>query len=234
MKEFFDKVRHLFDGALTQEQVDGLNQLVDEGILREVPKAQLAYILATTFHETARTMLPIKEYGGPAYFHRMYDIEGARPHVARALGNLEPGDGVKFAGRSYVQTTGRYNYERMGARIGVNLIDNPDRALEVPVALKLLFVGMLEGLYTGKKLGQYINETKTDYRNARRVVNGMDRANLIAGYAKAFRKALDHVDFARPEVDPAPAQSWLGALLALLARLFGGDRAYTPGTGARE
>src|ERR1043166_3168266 len=70
--------------------------------------------LATIAVETAHQFRPIDEFGGPEYWHKMYDIEGERPHVARELGNLTLGDGVKFHGRGLVQTTGRKNYEYGG------------------------------------------------------------------------------------------------------------------------
>ena len=66
------------------EQVEGTEMLLDK--LKGLRTSWVAYALATTFHETAATMQPVMEYGGPAYFKRMYDPEGARPKVAKALG----------------------------------------------------------------------------------------------------------------------------------------------------
>ncbi len=122
----------------------------------------------------------------------MYDIEGDRPHVAKRLGNLQPGDGVKFHGRGYVQLTGRTNYQDMTNRLGVDLVNNPDLALNVDNAVKIIFEGMMKGTYTGKKLADYFNPNKEDWRNARRIVNGTDKATLIAGYGRKFYGAISY------------------------------------------
>ena len=175
---FFDAVRAKF-GPLSQRQVDGFRSLLD--VMSVWPKSWVAYGLATTWHETARTMQPIKEMGGPDYFFRMYDKDGARPKVAASLGNTEPGDGVKFYGRGYVQITGRTNYTKYG------ITSNPDDALKSDVAGRILVDGMTKGVFTGKKLSDYL---PGDYVNARRIINGTDKAESIAGYAQSFETAL--------------------------------------------
>ncbi len=67
----------------------------------------LAYILATAFHETGGLVQPVRERGGAAYLRRRYDVTGDNPARARAHGNLSSGDGVRYAGRGYVQLPGR-------------------------------------------------------------------------------------------------------------------------------
>ena len=156
------------------------------------PIAWTAYPLATAVVETAGTMQPIKEYGGTAYFRRMYDIEGDRPAKARELGNLMPGDGARFCGRGYVQLTGRSNYVRAGRELGLPLTDDPDLALEPAIAAKIMRLGMLEGWFTGKRLETYLpaEASHEQFRNARRIINGLDRADEIAAYAMEFQGAL--------------------------------------------
>lgn len=95
--------------------------------------------IATIAVETAHTFLPIDEYGSAGYFTRMYDIEGARPEVARELGNTHPGDGAKFHGRGLIQTTGEKNYERAKQMLGVDFLAHPEKAKE-PNAAAALFV----------------------------------------------------------------------------------------------
>lgn len=175
---FFAKVRAGL-GALDQDQVDGFNALL--AAMAAWPVSWAAYALATAWHETARTMRPIKELGGEAYFRRMYDPEGERPEVARRLGNRLPGDGARYAGRGYVQITGRANYAKYG------LADDPDRALRPEVAAHIMVDGMQAGAFTGKKLADYL---PGDYVNARRIINGTDKAQAIAGYARVFEAAL--------------------------------------------
>jgi putative chitinase len=187
---FFSSLRvRPFGGSLTQAQVEGIEALLDAAPAG-MDIRWLAYCLATAYHETARTMQPIKEHGGAAYFTRMYDIRGERAHVARALGNTNPGDGAKYAGRGFVQITGRTNYDKAGRLLGIDLIGKPDLALEAVYAAPILYEGMREGWFTGRKLSHYFNAGIDDPVNARRIVNGTDRAEMIAGYHRAFLAAL--------------------------------------------
>lgn len=180
--EFWKAARKLFGGSLTQAQVNGIETILaaSEGL----PIGHRAYLLATARHETADTMQPITEYGGRKYFDK-YDTG----KLAKALGNTpdKDGDGYLYRGRGYVQITGRANYAKAGGKLGVDLIGNPDAALNPDIAARILVRGCSEGWFTGKKLSDYLGD---DFRNARRVVNGTDKAELIMGYAIEFGKAL--------------------------------------------
>jgi hypothetical protein len=46
------------------------------------------------------------------------------------------------------------------------------------------------GDFTGVSLENYFNAAKDDPVNARRVINGLDKANLIAGYHDKFLTAI--------------------------------------------
>jgi len=141
-------------------------------------KAQLAYILATATHESGAGKHMEEFASGRAYEGR------------RSLGNTQPGDGVRFKGRGYVQLTGRRNYTDWSRRLGMDLVGNP-RAVENPqVAAKILVGGMMGGTFTGRGLGSYINGQRTDFVGARRTVNGTDRAGSIAQIAQRLMSAL--------------------------------------------
>lgn len=185
---FFAAVRKAF-GKLTKSQVAGFEAILD--VWGSAAPAFVAYALATAWHETARTMQPIKERGGTAYFKRLYDIKGSNPRLAKRLGNTEPGDGARFCGRGYVQLTGRANYAKASRKLGVDLVDNPDLAMRPDLAAEIMLAGMTEGWFTGKKLADYFGGGKNDPRNARRIINRLDRAADIAGYHKSFLAALE-------------------------------------------
>lgn len=186
-QQFFDAMRAgLLGPDLSQGEVSGCNAILDAA--NGLPLPWAAYMLATAYHETASTMQPVHEAGGPSYFFRKYDIHGGRPDVARDLGNFEPGDGVRFHGRGYVQLTGRRNYAKAARELGVDLIRNPDLALDPEVAAKIMRQGMTEGWFTGLKLSNF--NLPLQYGQARRIINGLDRSALIAGYATRFDMAL--------------------------------------------
>lgn len=181
----FDLIRPLFGGRMTQAQVDGVNAISTACI--GLPEAYQAYLLATAFHETARTMQPITEYGGVRYFDK-YDTG----KLAAALGNTpeKDGDGYLYRGRGYVQITGKANYKKAGSALHINLVKTPDLALKPDVAAKILVQGCCEGWFTGRKLADYLDRPGPDYVGARRVMNGTDRAETIAGYARIFASAI--------------------------------------------
>lgn len=193
MKAFFDALRagDLLGPTLTAAEVEGVNAVLaaSEGLAT----SWRAYMLATAYHETAATMQPIKEYGGDAYFTRLYDPKGNNPALASRLGNTKPGDGAKFAGRGYVQLTGRSNYQRAGTKVGEDLIAKPDLAMRPDIAARIMREGMVEGWFTGRALKHYLPEnlgTDGQFINARKIINGQDKAALISGYAIKFQRDL--------------------------------------------
>lgn len=191
---FFDAMRAgLLGPTLSDNEVNGCNAIL--AAMDGAPLAWTAYALATAYHETASTMQPIKEYGGPSYFTRMYDVTGARPQLALSMGNACAGDGPRYCGRGYVQLTWKSNYKRAGDECGIDLVASPDRALEPDIAAKILRRGMQEGWFTGKKFSDYLpgagRATTGQYARARYIINGSDKAQQIAGHAKAFEAALE-------------------------------------------
>lgn len=187
-KDFYDKIRPTFGGSLKQSQVDGMETIFAHWRRREDTDLRwLAYMLATVFHETAQTMQPIAEYGkgrGRLYGKKIKH-SGVRYTVPDHI----------YYGRGYVQLTWYENYELMGRLLGIDLLNNPDKAMEPHIASAIMFEGMLRGSssfgdFTGKCLEQYFNDKTDDPINARRIINGLDKAKLIAVYHKSFLNAL--------------------------------------------
>ncbi len=195
-KTFFDRVRtSLFAGKLLSSRVEGMTALLDAWEARHAGQdiRWLAYALATVYHETGFTMQPVSEQGGATYLTYMYDPLSSnlkRAALAKANGNIHPGDGIRYCGRGYVQLTWANNYRCIGDLIGVDLLNQPERALEPAIAARILYEGMIGGWFSGVGLAHYFNAKTADWKNARCIINGLDCADKITGYAKNFHAAL--------------------------------------------
>lgn len=195
-----------------------------QGLLRN----QLAYVLATAYHETAHTMKPITELGGQSY--------------------LKSKKYYPYIGRGYVQLTWETNYKRAGDKLGVDFVSNPSLLLQSQYSIPVLIYGMKEGWFTSKKLSDYIDLHTSNYEQARRIVNSLDKNILIAGYAKTYDTLLTDIGYGldassvpvqpvpdvpsvivpetpKPSVQPPVASTGptgiLGVVLMLLNLIFG-------------
>lgn len=192
-KVFFDDVRKTF-GPLNIKQVDGFSRILTEWEKRH-PAGDLrwlAYMLATAWHETGAKVQPIREGGSEAYLR-------AKKYYP-------------WVGEGLVQVTWEANAKKFGAK-------KPGDLLTWPIALEAMFRGMKDGVFTGKKLSDYFSETRDDPRQARKIINGLDRADLVAGYHKNFLKAVRVASRAAPAPAPVVAEK-----PSLWARLFGGKK----------
>lgn len=189
---FFQYIRRSpFGGRLTESQVEGINAILstcDDFMLKDL--RHIAYILATAFHETGGRMVPVREGFAKT-------DAAARKIVAKyEYGKPDPITGHVYYGRGHVQLTWARNYKTMGALVGEDLYNHPDLALDPDISAHILVEGMirgqsLKGDFTGKSLDQYFNGAINDPVGARRIVNGTDKAQLIATYHKAFLDALE-------------------------------------------
>lgn len=174
---FFTSIRTtLFGRTISQSQVDGVNS-----ILSACPSVTdyrwVAYELATAFHETAQTMQPIVEYG-----------KGKGHPYGEPTGPYKQ----TYYGRGLVQLTWLWNYEKAEQKLGdyTQLVQFPDNALKPEIASRIMHDGMSQGWFTGQSLADFFNAKRTDWINARRIINGLDKAAQIGVYAEHFRDAL--------------------------------------------
>jgi putative chitinase len=178
---FFDYVRqHLHGGSLAGQKVQGMEAILDEWEPKHAKKDDrwLAYMLGTTHHETDRTMWPIREYGRGK---------------GRKYGVAAGPNGQIYYGRGFVQLTWYANYQTMEVKAGIpGLAANPDLALDVGNATKILFYGMINGSFTGKRLSDYFSPTAADWVRARAIINGTDKQQLVAGYAQQYYAAISY------------------------------------------
>jgi len=194
-KALFGFLRKSF-GRLTSAQVSGIEKILDywQSEWSKMPIEELAYVLATVKWETAHTFQPIKEKNGEKMRYAPY------------------------YGRGLVQITWRKNYEKYG------IAATPDKAMEWPVALRILFDGMVVGRFTGKKLADFIAPGRENYEAARAIVNGTDKASTIADYAWKFLNALRLAQTApkEPERPPVSSAAQTGGLVAGGGLIAGG------------
>jgi hypothetical protein len=194
---YFDQVRgRLFSGALDQQQVDGQNVILGlwEGEQTGTPMDDvrwLAYVLATVYKECATKMWPITEYGSQEY--------------------LQSKEYWPYIGRGFVMLTWETNYRNASAMLGLvgdrDLVAHPEVALDSLISARILFRGMSEGFFTGRKLGEYFNDDTDDPVGAREIVNGHDCDVEIAGYHEVFLAALQEAwvdDVTDPGVPSEP------------------------------
>lgn len=181
-KVFFDEIRPLFK-RLTTSQVSGMEAKLDAFRRAGFPLSWAAYAMATSFHETARKMQPVRE--------------GLNVSERWRKANLRY---YPWYGRGDVQLTWEDNYKRADKELGLDgkLVNDLDLALDPDISAKIMVKGMEEGWFSGDKKGRHTlarhlpdkEATKAQFKQARRIINLMDKADLIAGYAVTFQEAL--------------------------------------------
>ncbi len=141
-------------------------------------KTQIAYVLATVDHETAHRFQPVSE----AFWLKDPDTY-LKTHLPSS--RYYP-----YYGRGYVQLTWKNNYEKYAQLLGLDLVNHPQLASNPEVALFVLVHGFKTGTFSGRKLSDYVDIHKTDFVNARRCINGLDKAQAIAEMARSYLATL--------------------------------------------
>lgn len=164
-------------GSLSQLQVQGFEAVLDA--MEGSPLSWSGYALATAWHETAKTMQPVRE----AYWMS----EGWRKTHLRYW---------PWYGRGYVQLTWERNYQKADDELGLGgaLMADKDMAMNPAIAAKIMRQGMDEGWFTGVAFRHVLPAkgvaTRAQYMNARTIINGRDKADLIEDYAQVFERGL--------------------------------------------
>ena len=184
-------------GRLTQSQVDEINFLVGEFDKdKSISYPQAAYMLATAWHETDETLLPIEEYGkGKKYDYGRWKVNSKGQEYCFKNGNrntvyLRSEYDHLYYGRGLVQLTWFDNYKKAGEKLEIDFLNHPEFTMVPKNAVRIMILGMKEGWFTGRKLSDYLHQSKKDYVNARRIINGTDKAQKIANEAVIFERAL--------------------------------------------
>ena len=174
---FYASVRHgILGPTIEPNELAGCEAIL--AAMEGTPLSHCAYALATAYHETARTMQPVRE----AYWLS----EAWRKAHLRYW---------PWYGRGFVQLTWQANYKRADDELGLGgaLLANADMAMELDIAAKVMRRGMVEGWFTAHTLAKHLPArlgTVDQFEGARRIINGTDRAHPIAVYALQFQDAL--------------------------------------------
>lgn len=190
--------------------------LIKEGAKAGLLRNQMAYVLATAYWETARTMKPVREYGGETY--------------------LKSKKYYPYVGMGYVQITWKDNYEKASKALGVDFVKNPKLLLEPKYAAPIMIRGMIEGWFAGDNKGRHtlarhITLKKSDFVEARRIINGVDKKNEIAKIAEEYDRDLKVIGYGEkatpepskpvvPPTVPEGKKNLLVIILEALASLF--------------
>lgn len=210
--QFYARLRKdtwLFQGGLRQTAIDTLDAILDETELRGITDYRLpAYMMSTARGEVGVGMSPVREGFSQSDAQARAYVKKNFPRYSMIV------NGHMYYGRGLVQLTWERNYIVMGTLLGIDLKNNPDMALESGVAVQILFEGMMRGVsgkgdFTGKALEDYFNSTIEDWVNARRIINGVDRAQQFAAFGRRFYQHLQaslEVDVPTPAAQPAPPE----------------------------
>ena len=223
----------VFGTSLSQGQVDGMEAILDAGM--HLPLPQLAHVLGEVYHETGGGMMPIKE----TVFRSHKD---QNPTDAQVIARLDAAWAKKqlpwvqapywrggFFGRGQIQLTHENNYRKFSPLVGVDLVKNPGKALNLPFSAKIAVVGCERGMFTGKRLANFDMPTGYDHLNARRIVNRfvLKQAEAVADASEAFEAALVAGGYVGPRTAPAPdyeigtpTEAEPGGLLMLILKLL--------------
>lgn len=245
-KTFFDSIRTNLFGQLSTAQVQNINEIFSAWKELDGNDTRLlAYSLATAYHEVGSKLSPVSEnlnYSAKRITEvwplRFKTISAAAPYANNPeklanfvyggrLGNNKTGDGWLYRGRGYPQLTGKTGYEKFGKLLNINLVNNPELALQPKNAAKILILGIRDGLFTGKKFSDYSSYEKArptvNADSTRKTKNGNSTVGKdIASYADKFENAIKNgiTETVLTPSFPASSEPWLISLIKFIISLF--------------
>lgn len=155
------------------DQVTNARLIMKACVPYTTDKRHLAYILSTAIGECDLRLIKEKK---AAEGTKLWDLQKRYWYTG-------------YYGRGFMQITWKEVYERFGKILGIDLVGNPDLALKPDVAATIICMGMKKGLFTGVKLDTYFNDQKSDWFNARRIINILDKAQIFADRGIAIYNA---------------------------------------------
>lgn len=169
-------------GNLTDKQCKRLGIILHYCKKYKITDARkVAYIIITAWYESAKLQEMKERRASKTKNPALYLLQNRYWYTG-------------YWGRGFVQVTWEENYRKIGELLKIDLVRNPSLMLDNHIAAEALVLGMKLGTYTGRKLCDYFNESRTDWVNARRIVNGLDRAKELAAQAESLHKALTSAD----------------------------------------
>lgn len=211
-KIFFDVVRRsIFGGSLNQKQVDAMNGVFDAWeSTGETDLRWLASILGNIRIEVGSNMYPVREgfakndRGAIAHVTRLYEAGKIKRNYALP----DPETGKSYYGRGQIQITHEENYDKAGDALGIDLVNDPDQALDPKVSARIAVLSLIEGWWRGdhkgrKNLARYFNDETEDFDGARDMVNGDGerKGAELAQVSILFLNALRQADKPAPELE---------------------------------
>lgn len=191
---FFGEIsKSLFNGQISSSQRKGIGiKLTVFDLFCINDKRWQAYMLATSYYETGRTMQPVEETGNGAGkpYGKKLKYDGTVYSLPDRL----------YFGRGDVQLTWYENYELMGEILDLPLLLYPELALDPEISAYIMVEGMTGGMsakgdFTGVSLDNYFNRRTEDPFNARRIINGLDQASRIEGFYNKFLRAFESAEW---------------------------------------
>lgn len=190
--------------ALTESSKENLGKIINS--INEYYKLssqqtniyEVSYMLATARHEayyflTGEFFSEKPEVGPVSYFNKYDPVLAPTSElrtIARSNGNTEEGDGYKYRGRGCVHLTWKSNYQKFSKLLSFDFVSYPEAAAKFEYSIPIMIIGMTKGMFTGKKLSDFLTLINVDYASARKIINGEDEKDLIASYAKRFEEIL--------------------------------------------